>query len=211
MMKRLLLVLALLLPAVMSQALSVSDLFKKYKKIPDAQYVKMNEKDMRAMVDSVTSEVDKELYRTANGMQMLLMHLEDEAQIEKLTSEINSIKDYSLALSFTHNNGTPSIKVTMEGIASRESLKEAMQGFIKSFIDPTTSVDVYCKETSGEYLVKPLYLLNFWGFTGLVYLDGRIKAGDADKILTFTADTDTTVNVKVEQVKPSDESESSDE
>ncbi|MDE6343059.1 MAG: hypothetical protein K2K93_12165 [Muribaculaceae bacterium] len=206
-MKRILLVFALILPALMSQAVSINGLFKKYKKFPEAKYVNMNKKDMRAMLDSVTSEVDKEVYRTGNGMQMLLMHLEDEAQIEQLTSEINSLKDYSLALSFTHNNGKQTLNTTIEGISS-DKAKEAANAFIASFIDPTMSVDVYCKETSGEDLIKPLYLLNFWGFTGLVYLDGKIKASDADKILTFTSDTDATV--KVERVLPSEESESSD-
>lgn len=201
-MKKLIFVLMLLLPALMSQAVSINGLFKKYKKFPEAQYVNMNKKDMRAMLDSVTSEVDKEVYRTGKGMQMLLMHLEDEAQIEQLTSEINSIEDYSLALSFTHNNGKLSLNTTIEGIASSENAKEAANAFVRSFINPTMSVEVYCKETSGEYLIKPLYLLNFWGFTGLVYLDGKINVSDADKILSFTTDTD--ASVKVERVMPSD-------
>ncbi len=207
-MKRLIFVLMLLLPAIMSQALSVNGLFKKYKKVPEAQYVNMNEKDMRAMLDSVTSDVDKEVYSTGKGMQMLVMHLEED-QIEQLTSDINSIKNYSLAMSFIHNNGKQSLKTSMEGIASRENVKDAVNGFIESFINPSTSVDVYCKETSGEYLTKPLYLVSFWGFTGLVYLDGRIKASDADKILTFTSDTD--VDVKVERVKPDEENVESGE
>lgn len=213
-MKRLIFVLALLLPAFMSQALTVNGLFKKYKKFPEAQYMKMNEKELRARVDSVTSEEEKEILKTAKGMEMLLVNLEDD-EIEKINADLNSLKDYSLALSFSHNNGKQTLNIIEDGVISKESIKESMNGFIESFLNPTITVDVYGKDVSDDnsddIISKPLYLLKIWGMTGFIFIDGNIKVSKADNIMNFfKTDTDTTVNVKVETV-PSDKSESSDQ
>ena len=213
-MKRLIFVLALLLPAFMSQALTVNGLFKKYKKFPEAQYMKMNEKELRARVDSVTSEEEKEILKTAKGMEMLLVNLEDD-EIEKINADLNSLKDYSLALSFSHNNGKQTLNIIEDGVISKESIKESMNGFIESFLNPTITVDVYGKDVSDDnsddVISKPLYLIKIWGMTGLIFIDGNIKVSEADNIMNFVkTDTDTTINVKVETV-PSDKSESSDQ
>lgn len=213
-MKRLIFVLALLLPAFMSQALTVNGLFKKYKKFPEAQYVKMNEKELRAQMDSITSEEEKEILKTAKGMEMLLVNLQDD-EIEKMNADLNSLKNYCLALSFTHNNGKQSLNIVEDGVISKESIKESMNEFIESFLNPTITVDVYGKDVSDDnsddIISKPLYLFTIWGMRGLIFIDGNIKVSEADNIMNFIkTDTDTTVNVKVETV-PSDKSESSDQ
>ncbi len=94
-------------------------------------------------------------------MQMLLFFNEDEDWVEKVTTDLNSLENYSLALSFTHNNGKQSINVVCDGNVS----SEAMNGFIDSFINPTMSVDVYGDETSknSDIILKPLFLINFTG------------------------------------------------
>lgn len=213
-MKKLIFVFALLLPAVMSQAVTVNGLFKKYKKFPEAQYVKLNEKELRTQADSVSSEEEKELLKTAKGMEMLLVNLQED-EIEKMNADLNSLKNYSLALSFTHNNGKQSLNIIEDGNISNESVKESMNGFIESFLNPTITVDVYGKDVSNdssdEIISKPLYVFRIWGMTGFVYIDGNLKVSDADKIMNFfNTETDTTINVKVESV-PSDKSEHSEE
>lgn len=203
-MKRLFIILAILLPVCMAQATTVSGLFKKFKNVPDAQYVKMNKNELRAQADSVSSEEEKEMLRTAKEMRILFF-TEHEDKVEELTSELNSLKNYNLALSFTHG-GEGSLNVINEGNVS----KEALRGFIDSFYNPTISVDVYGKETNADdnIIKKPLFLISFWGMTGLVYIDGEIKASDADKVLHFNTNTDTTI--KVERVMPSDEADPSE-
>ena len=204
-MKRLFFVLVFLLPVCIAQATTVDGLFKKYKKIPDAQYVKMNHKELMAQIDSVSSEDEKEVLRTAKEMRMLFFS-GNEDNAEELTTELNSLKNYYLALSFTHNNGEQSVNIINEGNLS----KEAIRGFLESFINPTISVDVYGKETSkdNDIISKPLFLISFWGMTGLLYIDGEIKASSADKVINFTTDTDATI--KVERVMPSEETDPSD-
>lgn len=199
-MKRLVFILSLLLPVFLLQATTIDGLFKKYQKIPDAQYIKMNKKELIAQMDSLDTEEEKEVLSTAKEMRILFFRA-DEDNSEKLTEELNSLKKYSLALSFIHNNGNQSINVINEGNVS----KEALNGFIESFINPTISVDVYGKESSksNEIISKPLFLINFWGMNGLFYIDGDIKASEANKVLNFTTNTDSTI--KVERVMPSDE------
>ncbi len=211
-MKRLVLVLCVFLPALMSQAMTVNGLFKKYKKFPEAQYVKMNKKDLRAQMDSVSSQEEKDLLSTAKGMQMLFVNLDDEEKTEKFNCELNSLEKYSLALSFTHNNGKQSMNILGEDNISNQSIKDSMKGFIESFLNPTITVDVYGKDTSDDIISKPLYLINIWGLTGLVFIDGEIKINEADKIMNFiTTDTVTDVNVKVESVPSSEDTNLSDQ
>lgn len=200
-MRKIIFVLVLMATVILGQAMTVNGLFKKYQDFPEAQYLKMNEKELKAQMDSVSSEEEKEILRTAKSMQMLLFVLEEEDQKQKLTDDLTSLKHYSLALSFTHNNGEQSINIVGDGNVSKEALK----GFVESFINPTISVDVYGNEKSREDIIaKPLFLMNFWGMTGLIYIDGEIKAGDADKVLQFTTNTDTTI--KIERVDPTEES-----
>lgn len=203
-MKKLLFVVAFLLPICIAQATTVDGLFKKYKKIPDAQYVKMNHKELMAQIDSVSTEDEKEVLRTAKEMRMLFFS-SNEDNAEELPTELNSLKNYYLALSFTHG-GEGSLNVINEGNVS----KEALRGFFDSFFNPTISVDVYGKETSkdNDIISKPLFLISIWGMTGLLYIDGEIKASSADKVINFTTDTDATI--KVERVLPSDETDSSE-
>ena len=198
-MKKFLFVLALFLPICVAQATTVDGLFKKYKKIPEAQYVKMNQKELRNQIDSVSSEEEKEVLRTAKEMRILLFSGNEE-KAEELPDELNSLKNYNLALSFTHKGGG-NLNVINEGNVS----KEALRGFIDSFFNPTITVDVYGKETRADNNIinKPLFLISFLGMTGLVFIDGDIKASSADKVLNFTTNTDTTI--KVERVMPSDE------
>lgn len=180
-MKRLFFILAILLPVCMAQASTVDGLFKKFKNVPDAQYVKMNKKELRAQIDSVSSEEEKEILRTAKEMRILFFP-DNEDKVEELTAELNSLKNYNLALSFTHG-GEGSLNVINEGNVS----KEALRGFFDSFFNPTISVDVYGTETNTDnnIIKKPLFLISFLGMTGLFYIDGEIKASDADKVLHF--------------------------
>lgn len=205
-MKRLFFVLILILPVCMVQAITIDGLFKKYQKVPEAQYKVLKGKELKAQADSVSTEEEKEMLLSAKEMRMLFFN-DDEKEKEKLTSDLNSLKHYSLALSFTHNNGNQSVNVISEGHIS----KEVIQRFIDSFINPTISVDVYGKESSKDtdLISKPIFLISYWSITGLVYIDGDIKAGDAAKVLNFTTDTDATITI--ERVMPSEESNPSEE
>lgn len=219
-MKRLIFILVMLLPAIMSQALTVDGLFKKYKKIPEAQYVKMNKKDLMAQMDSVDSEEEKEMLRTAKGMQMLLVNLDDDEKLEQITNDLNSLKNYSLAVSFTRNNGPQTINLIHEdGSITKETIKESMSGFISSLFNPTIAVDVYGKETASEDIIsKPLFLIKFWNFTGLIYIDGEININDAETVTNFVDfDTDSEITIKIEsepssgQTDPTDQPQPSDQ
>lgn len=96
-MKRNFLILTLLVSCILAQAMSVNDLFKKYESYPHTVYDELNEQELRAQVDSVNTEEEKEVLRTAKKMQLLLTFMEDDA-VEGLKEDLNSLKGYSMAV-----------------------------------------------------------------------------------------------------------------
>lgn len=72
-MKRILLIITLLVPCLLSQAITVNDLFNKYKNYPNAQYQKLYSRELKAHIDSVSSAEEKEVLRTAKEMMMVML------------------------------------------------------------------------------------------------------------------------------------------
>ncbi|MDE6692339.1 MAG: hypothetical protein K2K05_03040, partial [Muribaculaceae bacterium] len=153
-MKRNILILAFLVSCIFAQAMSVNDLFKKYRSYPNSQYQELNEKELRAQVDSVSTEEEKEVLRTAKRMQILLAFLEDD-DLEGLKDDLNSLKGYSMAAAIDKSED--------------ESVNRPAVAFWPS-TDLTVTMEVYSLETSSsEYLSKPLMYVRMMGMNALIY------------------------------------------
>ena len=71
-MKRLILSLAVVIPFIIAHAMTVNDLFKKYRSsIPDAQYTELKGKALKNQIDSVSTDREKEILRNAKKVVML--------------------------------------------------------------------------------------------------------------------------------------------
>lgn len=203
-MKQLFFIMALLVPALLSQAMTVNELFKKYMNYPDAQYKVLNEKELKAQIDSVSSEEEKEILRIAKKVEIVMVLLDGEAQ-KNLTAELNSLKGYGLAMSF-HENGNK----TQQAIPFREDLIgkeivtiEAETGRIVkgTIVGPSQpeenqesiSVEIYSKDSSRDVLLKPVFLMRVFEMTGLIYLDGEMKPSDAEKTIKISTSTSTSI------------------
>ena len=155
--------------------MSVNDLFKKYMSYPNTQYKELNEKELRAQVDSVSSEQEKEILRTAKRMQILLSFMEDDA-LESLKDDLNSLKGYSMAAAIDTSEDAsvnlPAVSLFPE-------------------IDPSVTLEVYSKDSSsGEFLSKPLMYIKLMGMTALIYIDGKIRANDAKDFVKASVNVD---------------------
>ncbi|MDE6654439.1 MAG: hypothetical protein K2K37_08660 [Muribaculaceae bacterium] len=174
-MKRNLLILTLLACCIFAQAMSVNDLFKKYRSYPNAQYQELNEKELRAQVDSVNTEEEKEVLRTAKKMQILLTFMEDDA-LEGMIEDLNSLKGYSMAAAIDKSEN---MNVNLPGVSLFPNL------------DPSVTMEVYSKDSSsGEFLSKPLIYVKLMGMTALIYIDGKIKANDAKDFVKASISVD---------------------
>lgn len=200
-MKRLFFIIALLVPALLSQALTVNDLFKKYKNYPEAQYRKLNSKELKAQIDSVSSEDEKEVLRTAKEMMMLMVILEEE-DLKQLTAELNTLKGYNMAMSFSENDNNDAPPAFSDDLIGKEivTIEEGTGRIVKGTIvgqaqpdnEPSFSVEIYSKETSRDVLSKPVLLIRMSELTGLIYIDGEIKPNDAEKMIKISTGTSTT-------------------
>lgn len=191
-MKRIIFILVLLLPALMLQASDVNGLFNKYKKFPGAQYVKKNKKELRALIDNDSSQEEKEMLRTAKEMRMLLFFPEED-EIEKLTEDLNALKGFNLALSFTHSDKEEDINITVDGNPATKSVKDSMK-FIVDDIDPSMVVEIYGNDISNDVISKPLYFIRISEMTALVYIDGKMNVSDADKMISFSTNTEVKID-----------------
>ena len=157
-MRKFTLIMALLFSNLMANALTINKLLKNYRNQPDIQYEVIKEKELKVLIDSVSSETEKDALRSARKLVILGSRM-DEIQHESLSSDLNRLDDYSLALSYSID--TPQKTLPLLGIASGT--------------ETSINVDIYSKKSSsGEYLNKPVFLINMWGMVVLAYLDGRI-------------------------------------
>ena len=169
-MRKFTLIMALLFSNLMANALTINKLLKNYRNQPDIQYEVIKEKELKALIDSVSSETEKDALRSARKLVILGSRM-DEIQHESLSSYLNRLDDYSLALSYSID--TPQKTLPLLGIASGT--------------ETSINVDIYSKKSSsGEYLNKPVFLINMWGMVVLAYLDGRIKPDIAKDLIQVT-------------------------
>ncbi len=168
-MKRILLIIALVISCACAHALSVDALFSKYRNLPGVVYRKVNKKELRQLVDSVSSDTEKEVLRTLQKMEVLMI-LDDE--LEGLTDDLGSLKGYSLIVSYNESD------------EDSEAPANIIQSMIASLNNDSVSVDVYVKDSSSdEYLEKPVFFVRFGEMRVLVYLDGRIKPDNAKELI----------------------------
>lgn len=179
-MKRLILILALILPCIFAQALTVNDLIKKYKNFPEASYMEADKKQLRNQIDSVSSEAEKETLHSLNKMKILLMGLDDE-QTETLTSDLNSLKNYSLTMSFSSSN-------------EQKEPENLLQSAINSCMDLSMTTDIYSKDSSSDqYLLNPILVIKVWEMTALIYLDGKLKPDNAKELVKASFNSNTSL------------------
>lgn len=197
-MKRILLIITLLVPCLLSQAITVNDLFNKYKNYPNAQYQKHNSRELKAHIDSVSSAEEKEVLRTAKEMMMVMLLLEDD-DLKELTSELNAVKGYSLAMSFCENDNNDASPKLSDNLIGKEilTIEEGTGSIVKGTIvgpaqsdnEQSLSVEIYSKETTKDVLSKPVLLIRMFELTSLIYIDGDIKPNDAKKMLKIKTNT----------------------
>lgn len=197
-MKRLILIIALIVPCLLSQAITVDALFKKYKHYPEAQYRKVNSTELKAQIDSVSSEEEKEVLRTAKEMLMLMVPLEKE-DLKQLIAELNTLKGYNLAMSFSDNDNNDTSPSFSDDLIGKEieTIEEGTGRIVKGTIiglaqpdnEQSFSVEIYSKETSKDVVSKPVFLIRMFGLTGLIYIDGEIKPNDTKKIIEIKTNT----------------------
>ncbi|MDE6380763.1 MAG: hypothetical protein K2L11_09845 [Muribaculaceae bacterium] len=172
-MKRTTFILTLLLTSLIANALTVEKLLKGYRNKPDIQYNEVKGKELKALADSVSTEVEKEALRDARKL-VVMGSMMDEEQLRKLSSKLNTLDDYSLALEYT-----------VDLPEQFNSVSSALNGQ-----EPSVSVDIYSKNSSSsEYLIKPVFLINMWGMVALAYLDGKIKPDTAKEFVDVTFHT----------------------
>lgn len=181
-MKKILLCIVFSLCGIIANALTINKLLKQYKNSPDIEYKVIKGKGLEALVDSVTSDVEKEALRSAKKLVVFGGFMDDD-QRDDLSSKLNSLDDYSLAFSYTLERPEPTLPLL----------------FATTGLESSTKVDIYAKNSSSsEYIDQPVFLINMFGMVAVAYLDGKIKP-DATKDLvkaTFKVDYSTSVDAK---------------
>ena len=163
----------LLFGNLITNALTVDKLLKYYKNLPNIQYEEIKGKELEALMDSTSTGAEKNAISTTKKL-VIIGFINDEDQRKELSSKLNNLKDYSLALSYT--KATP---------APLNPLFFSLTGQ-----DSSISVDIYSKNSSSdEYLYKPLFLIKMWGMAALAYLDGKIKPDTAKEFVEVTFNT----------------------
>lgn len=71
-MKRIIFTLALLMGCLLSHAITVDGLIKKYSQLPDVIFQELKGKALKNHIDTIKSEKDKEILRTAKKLQILV-------------------------------------------------------------------------------------------------------------------------------------------
>lgn len=163
-MKRSFITLAILVSCILAQALTVDKLINKYKKLPNVVYREIKGKELKNQIDSVSSENEKEILRSANKM-VIMMFLEEEP--EELEVDLKALKDYSLALSY-----------------NMEDDDEPADAIPSLNIMPSIAVDVYGKDgDSSEYILKPVLFMKLFEMSVFIYLDGKIRPDDTKELI----------------------------
>lgn len=185
-MKNLAVILILLLTSLSSNALTIDQLLKEYRNMPDIQYEEVKGKELKALVDSVSTDVEKEALSTAKRL-VVLGTVMDEDQREELMSKLNQLKDYTLGLSYSED--------------SKEDLNPLFSTILG--LESSITVDIFSKNTSSsEYLIKPVFFINMWGMSALVYLDGKIKPDSAKELVNVTFNTEYSISPDNSQPTP---------
>ena len=98
-----------------------------------------------------------------------------------MIADLNELKGYNCAMSYTENGGT-------------EEDSNTFKSMINSLVNPAMKVSVYGKETSsGQYLLQPVIVVNYMGMSVIVYVDGKIRPGDENELIQTETDTDITI------------------
>lgn len=185
-MKNLAVILVLLLTSLSSNALTIDQLLKEYRNMPDIQYEEVKGKDLKALVDSVSTDVEKEALSSAKRL-VVLGTVMDEDQREELMSKLNQLKDYTLGLSYSivpEENQNPLLSIALG-------------------LESSITVDIFSKNTSSsEYLIKPVFFINMWGMSALFYLDGKIKPDSAKELVKVTFNTEYSISPDNSQPTP---------
>lgn len=172
-MKRLSILLVFFGLCIACHALTVKGLFNKYKKLPDVTYKEINRKELRANIDSVSSESEKEVLRSLKKMEVLMFPA--ESLPESLVSDLTSLKDYSLIISYSK---------------TEEDMIDKMFNSIPIFgaDDNSFIIDVYGRNTASadEYVTQPVIMMRFWEWITLIYLDGRVRLDDTKQMIKVT-------------------------
>ncbi|MDE5871283.1 MAG: hypothetical protein K2H22_05040, partial [Muribaculaceae bacterium] len=172
-MKNITFILTLLFSSLIANAMTVDKLLKYYRHQPDIQFEEIKGKELEALMDSASSDVEKDVIRRAKKL-IVMGFISDEEQRKELSSKLNMLDDYSLALAYTKDTPEP-INPLLFSITGLES---------------SIAVDIYSKNSSSsEYLIKPVFLINMWGMVALAYLDGTIKPDTAKEFVEVTFNT----------------------
>ena len=172
-MKNITFILTLLFSSLIANAMTVDKLLKYYRHQPDIQFEEIKGKELEALMDSASSDVEKDVIRRAKKL-IVMGFISDEEQRKELSSKLNMLDDYSLALAYTKDTPEP-INPLLFSITGLES---------------SIAVDIYSKNSSSsEYLIKPVFLINMWGMVALAYLDGTIKPDTAKEFVEITFNT----------------------
>lgn len=184
-MKKLAFILSLLFCSLFANALTVDKLLKYYKNQPDVKYEEIKGKDLTALMDSTSTDIEKKALRTAKKL-IVLGFMTSEDQRKELVSKLNMLDDYSLALAYTRDNAEP-INPLLLTVTGPES---------------SITVDIYSKNSSSyEYLYKPIFLINMWGMVALAYLDGKISPDTAKEFVEVTFNTNYSFSASHEQTE----------
>ena len=165
--------LFLLFSSIVTNALTVDQLLKTYRNMSDVQFEVRKGKQLKALMDSVASDIEKEALRTAKKL-VVVGSLMDSVQIESLSSKFDMLNHYSLALSYS--------------IDIPESTKTLLR--MQNTSESSISVEIYSKNSSSdEYLYKPVFFINMCGMVIIAYLDGKIKPDTAKDFIEVTFTT----------------------
>lgn len=178
-MKKSVFIIALLCCCLSSNALSIDKIFKDYRTRSDAQLEVIKGKQLKSLIDSLSSDSGKEALISAKKL-VVIGSMMDESQRGELSSRLNRLKDYSLALSYS-----------METPSSTNQLLSIGNG-----LESSITVDVYSKNSSSsnEYLYRPVFLINMWGNVLLAYLDGKIIPDAAKDLIQMTFSTSSSIS-----------------
>lgn len=187
-MKKIFLSLLILFNSLIANALTVNKLLNYYKNQPNVNYEVIKGIRLKALVDSVSTDVEKDALRTAKKLVVVNSFM-DEKQRDELSSKLNILDDYSLAFSYSMDNPEPTIPLL----------------FTATGIEYSTTVDIYTKNSvASEYLYQPVFLINAKEMVALAYLDGKIKPDAAKDFIKVTFNTDYPDSASAQKKSPID-------
>lgn len=172
-MKNIVLSLIILLGGLVANALTIDKLFNTYKNQPNIRYEVIKGRRLNSLIDSTTSEFEKEVLQSIKKL-IVLEKIWDEEQLYDLSSNIEKLKDYSLVLSYSMESSDPAIPLLSSATG----------------VDSSNNIKIYSKKSSSsEYLNRPLFFINMGGRELLAYLDGKLKPEVAKDLVKLTLNT----------------------